>query len=615
MSLERPQESKGGLNKMIPLHPNVVQLNRNLFENKVIMSSENNTILDTISSNDSRQYSYNSPQMNMNFNNKLRDLNPNTNVPPSQRFAVDAKDERYQLRSIESPQNTAYFVGSSTKNADYSHYNRFQRDQVTPNSLDYSASTDFNAQSFNMAGLQNKNLSLSKNIGNIQNQHEHLQSEHPQQYDPAQFATLGRSPGHQESRGISQDEELESTVFGQSSIIGHTYYDGTTRLSDEQEYFGNMKGTSHPIGSFGGTEQNPAYQAKFQSISSSAESTPNKIFKAGLMAKKHQFGHELMTGYPNQSQETIGRSYDSGFDGIRESSDNNLYYQNINNDMSQDKLSFNPMVTQENYDLAKYSKGNQEGNEIFIENDVHPIAEQSDEDSRRGNTTPMSSETRGGYPVSSNITTPQNYASNQRNEDTSPYGVRTSTTAYDKSNKTDPLPFPRFNDGEKSQGRMRDKENAFDDKQTDLTACRSFMDRNTSNLTHTFRDSSIPEASGKSEDSIVGSHLYQKYPGANFQLSQLSQSIGPYDGTTSKIMSSPAIYERGAESEEDSGNDSQLKMSQLNYSPPKEKTEKQLKFDDWEQPKTGTIGEQTSRQTNSSTLHLADDVEAYTGYK
>src|SRR5690606_24557001 len=131
---------------------------------------------------------------------------------------------------------------------------KYQREQITPNSLDYSASTDFNAQSMNLGALQNKNLSMSKNLGNISNQHKLLQKAYPYHYDEHQFATLGLSPSQQRDyRGMHPDEELESTVFGQSSINQATFNEGTTRLSDEQNYFGNLKTNPHALGSLAGT--------------------------------------------------------------------------------------------------------------------------------------------------------------------------------------------------------------------------------------------------------------------------------------------------------------------------------------------------------------------------
>ena len=84
---------------------------------------------------------------------------------------------------------------------------------------------------------------------------------------------------------------------------------------------------------------------------------------------------------------------------------------------------------------------------------------------------------------------------------------------------------------------------------------------------------------------MIGSHIFQKYQMNNLQFSQYSQgSIGPYDGATnSKILSSPAIYERGPESEDESHNDSQLKMSQLNDSYDKGNTQSKLNYEDLEQ--------------------------------
>jgi hypothetical protein len=290
----------------LPLHPKTVTLNKNFIEKGTILSSDNNTVLDTISSNDSRQYYYNSPQMNMQFNNKLKELNL-----PSENFGSDIKPSKPYLRSIESPQHTAYFVGSSTKNNDNDNFGNFNRDQVTPNSLDYSASTDFNPRNSQFHAFQNKNMNLSKNLGNIESQHSILQKAYPYHYDEHQFATLGQSPEQQESRFLSHDEELESTVFGQSSIIGATFNEGTTRMSDEQAYFGNLKANTNTMGGLGGTGLRANYNSNFQSISSSAESTPHKAFKTNLMAKKHQLGFEVITGNVNRSQDSIMKSYDS----------------------------------------------------------------------------------------------------------------------------------------------------------------------------------------------------------------------------------------------------------------------------------------------------------------
>lgn len=218
---------------------------------------------------------------------------------------------------------------------------------------------------------------------------------------------------------------------------------------------------------------------------------------------------------------------------------------------------FNPLST---HDLSKYHKENQEGREIYISHEVQPIAEQSDEESRRnptGTTTPISSEFRGGYPADSSTTTPN------------PISQRRDSSLYDKSGRSDALSFPGFKDGDASQGRSA-KDTTYDDKTvSDITGYRSYLDRQ-SNLTHTMRENSYHDSSIKSEESLVGSHLYHKHPLNNMQLSQLSHSIGPYDATASKVFSSPTIHERGPESEEESQNDSQLKISHLNNSPRKE---------------------------------------------
>jgi hypothetical protein len=106
------------------------------------------------------------------------------------------------------------------------------------------------------------------------------------------------------------------------------------------------------------------------------------------------------------------------------------------------------------HDLSKYHRENQEGREIYISHNVQPIAELSDEESRRnptGTTTPMSSEIRGGYAVESSTTTPN------------PVSQRRDSSLYDKSGKSDVLSFPGFKDGDISQGRSA-KDTTYDDK-------------------------------------------------------------------------------------------------------------------------------------------------------
>lgn len=500
--------------------------------------------------------------------------------------------------------------------------NQFRRDQVTPNSLDYSASTDLNSKGFNLAALQNKNLSLSKECGNLSNQHEILQRAFPYRYDENQFATLGQSPQPQhDSRMMHQDEELESTVFGQSSINAPTFNEGTTRFSDDQAYFGNMKANPNISANSTGLKHKMNIQSNLDSISSSVESTPHKAFRANLLDKKQNQGYEILTGKPAYSYDSLGQSYESPFQqNYPQSQHFSFPNTKINNELDDEKAPFNPMNTHEHYDLSKYNRDTQEGNEILIDNSVQPIAEQSDEESRignTGNTTPISSEPRGGYPISSNTTTPYNYTSNKREEekrDTSPYAN------FSKSNKLSSLSRPNFGDGEKSHERSgtyfdsSGNNNTFDEKTTDLTEHKSFMDKTSSLLSHTAKQSSTPDGYGNN-DALIGSHLYNKHQINNLQFSQLSQgSVGPYDGTTSKIMSSPTIHERQPESEEESQNDSQLKMSQLNDSPQREEYNYNLKFEDLEQPKTGTIGETTNRLATSSSINFVSGVDSGSGY-
>lgn len=619
----------GKFSKGAPLHPQTVKLNKLLTDNRTLMSSENNTILDTISSNDSRQYFYNSPQSNFQFNNKLQDLNTSANIPLAPKAGTASKEDRLYSNRFESPQNTAYFRDSTLKQSyDGDNYSQFRREQVTPNSLDYSASTDFNAQGLSMSAFQSKNLSMSKNLGNIHSQHEILQKAYPYNYDENQFETLGPSPTqHRDRRLLHHDEELESTVFGQSSINPATFKGDTTRLSDEQAYFGNMKAHPNTAVSLSGTGNKGHFHSNFQTISSSAESTPHKAFKAGFMAQKYAPGHEILTAKPTQSYESVGRSYESDF-GYNFVTNSKLHQNigslgaRIDNEMDEDKAPFNPMSTHDQYDLKKYTAKQQEGNEIYIDQDVQPIVEQSDEESRigyTGNTTPISSEPRGGYPISSSTTTPQNYTATHREErklDVSPY-ANSNITQFERSTRHEGgFSFPKYRDDEKSKERstsnyrLSDNENTFDDKTTNLTGYKSFIGKDNSNLTHTMKNSSTPDGYSGQSDSLIGSHLYQKHQLNNLHFSQLSQgSIGPYDATTSKILSSPAIYERGPESEEESQNDSQLKMSQLKDSPRRDEPNKKLRFEELEQPRTGVIGENTNRFTASSSLRLMSSLE------
>lgn len=576
--MDKPQEfSKNLAHKGLPLHPQTVKQNKTYLDSRVLVGSDNNTILDTISSSEDKQYFYHSPQPNVQFNNKLKDLNRPNNQ----------NEEYYSLEKKQIRQN-----------------------QITPNSLDYSASTEFNARNSGMGLFQNKNLKMSKNLGNIQAQYEQLQRANQMHVDDQDYATLGPgSANFGESQSLQQDEELESTVFGQSSINQATFHEGTTRLSDEQAYFGNLKGHPPVTGSFSGTGNKINFSSNLQSISSSAESTPHKAFKAALMSRQRDMvhGQNYLSSKPQPSDTSIGRSYDSGFGDpnfqVRRSNQGFDYPETrVNDEMHENKGAFNPMTTHDQYDLKKYTNP-REGDEIYIDNNVQPISEHSDEESKYDktrNTTPMSSEPRGAYPVSSSNTTPQNYRGTYKEEkEVKILGpkFKGDRSAGDKST-TD------FN--KSSSGNYN-----FEDKTTDLTGYKSFIDKHSSNLTQSVRDNSTPNAYDKSDESLLGSHIYQKYNANNLQFSQLSQgSVGPYDGATnSKIMSSPAIYERGPESEEESQNDSQLKMSQLNDSPDKQATNQKLNFEDLEQPKTGTIGENTNRLATSSSINYVSSLD------
>jgi hypothetical protein len=168
-------------------------------------------------------------------------------------------------------------------------------------------------------------------------------------------------------------------------------------------------------------------------------------------------------------------------------------------------------------------------------------------------------------------------------------------------------------------------ENTYDDKTTDLTGNKSHSDNNTGGFSRTVKNSSTPEVFSRDDDSsLIGSHIYNKHPMQNLQLSQLSGSVGPYDGTNSKLLSSPTIEERGPESEEASRNDSRLKMSQLeDTSPRKYEENKHYDFDTLSQPRTGTIGEYTPKGTigentprlgASSTLAFLSDLDNASNY-
>ena len=137
------------------------------------------------------------------------------------------------------------------------------------------------------------------------------------------------------------------------------------------------------------------------------------------------------------------------------------------------------------------------------------------------------------------------------------------------------------------------------DKTTDAEH-KSLMDNKSQNIGKN-SDVSLHEYHKSGDSSMIGSHLYSK-----FQASNLSGSLGPYDGTQSRIMSSPTIHERGPESEEESNNDSRLKISQLEAPDIQEK----LRFDNV-QPKTGTIGDNTGRVSSSMSYMSHLDTGSY----
>ena len=118
--------------------------------------------------------------------------------------------------------------------------------------------------------------------------------------------------------------------------------------------------------------------------------------------------------------------------------------------------------------------------------------EQSDEDSRRpytGNTTPISSEPRGGYPVSSS-NTPQDNSSGNRGA--SPYATF-KASIYDKSANNARFSLPKFaddktNDGSYTNFNASNGENTMDEKTTDLTGVKSYIDKQSSNFAQTMRN-------------------------------------------------------------------------------------------------------------------------------
>jgi hypothetical protein len=150
---------------------------------------------------------------------------------------------------------------------------------------------------------------------------------------------------------------------------------------------------TNPNNSYSGAGSKPNYGSNFNTISSSAESTPHKDFINNLMFKKQMLGGQ--TGH-DQSQDMEGH-YDGGIKKFRYRM--NIADTKVDNDMDDDKASFNPMTTRDVYDLSKYT-GPNAGDDIYIDHNVQPIAEQSDEESRldkSGMTTPISSEPRGTY--------------------------------------------------------------------------------------------------------------------------------------------------------------------------------------------------------------------------
>ena len=438
-----------------------------------------------------------------------------------------------------------------------------------------------------------------------------MRKAYPYKYDDQRYATLGQSPDQrkQSSNGMARDEELESTVFQQSPIHHVPFNEGNSRLSDDQTYFGNMKNHTYITNSFSGTGMKPNYGSNFNTISSSAESTPHKTFKAGLMAKMKAQGNQILTGKNYQSTDSIMSSIEGGFN--KPDQVNNPADVGIDNEMDEDKAFFNPMSTHDHYDLSKYTSTNP-GEEILITQNIQPIAEQSDEESRigrTGNTTPISHDARGADPIGSNRTTPYNYTDSrnpERNSDMSPY------VPFENSSNTHSNSIPKYsvkgNERNTALYENLENENTFDEKTTNITGYKSYIDKASNSVGLIFKENSGSDSFGQGDNSsLIGQNLANKYQMNNLQFSQFSGSVGGYDGTNSRLQSSPTIEERGPESEEAS-NDSQLKISQLNASSSRDDNPK-LNFEDLEQPKTGTIGESSSRE-RPSTLHFISNLES-----
>ena len=446
-----------------------------------------------------------------------------------------------------------------------------------------------------------------------------MKKAYPYKYSEEQFATLGQSPGLRSgsSHGMQQDEELESTVFGQSPIHNANFNENTSRISDDQTYFGNMKANMNITDSFTGTGMKMNLGSNFNTISSSAESTPHKVFKAGLMAKMQNKGNQIITGQNLLSQESSISSYDGGL--IKQSHHVNPPEAIINNKMDDDKVNFNPMSTHEQYDLSKYTNQNI-GEEILINQNVEPIDEQSCEESRMGksgNVTPLSSDPREAEQISSETATPYNYTTTGgkgRKMDQSPYAP------LDHSAYSYGISMPKYggkeNEINNNYFEHSSNDNNFEEKTTNLTGYKSYIDKKSNNLSHNMNEKTTPEGNENAEDSsFANSHLYNKYQIQNLQFSQLSSSNTPYDGTASKLLpSSPTIEERGPESEEAS-NDSQLKIEQLNWSISKGSEGHINILEDAGQPKTGTIGQNTARLCGSSTLNFVSNLDSGTNYQ
>ena len=383
--LDMINQSRG---RLAPMNPSYGGLSRGVINSRTIGSSDSNTILDTISSSDTKQYVNYSPQPAVQFNNKLKDFNSKFEQVPQTYF---------HKGSYEFPQDSDrnYFHGQAGYNPILNH--------VTPDTFEYSVSND---------PTYTRHLHSNQNdYGNIR-KYDYIGKPQNLNKDNHQYATLGLSPDEQrQSNRIPQDVELESTVFGQSPINQATH-DNTTRFSeDHQAYFGNMK--SNPTGSFSGTGNRVNFNSNLQSITSSSESTP----------------YGFKTKLPND---------------MIDNPENRV----INNDMDDDKMSFNPLATQEHFDLKKYSKEETEGNEIFIDHNVQPIMEQDEEESKLDQTnTPISTAPRGGYPVSSSSNTPMDInEKSSRFDSKSPYTNPQSHT-FDKSEYTKATQsFPKFSD-------------------------------------------------------------------------------------------------------------------------------------------------------------------------